>query len=148
MADYRVIQDRNNFRTSSSEGPIDREIIDQMTALGIDCRPLAGTLLLGDFTDLTALYRLFIRERMTEKVNDVIQKMKCSARIPVRPPRLLSRPLSLRLPDRKKQHREMADVPVGPPEVVMGPRRSSKPAVAPGKGPAMANIAGVSHETP
>jgi serine/threonine protein kinase len=54
---------------------IEKEIIDKMTQLGIDCHELHHSLLVGDFTELTALYRIFRRVATTECLKDVMQRV-------------------------------------------------------------------------
>jgi serine/threonine protein kinase len=66
------------WQTGEGESPearIDKEIIDQMTALGVNCHDLHQALLVGEFTELTALYRIFLREKATEKMKDLMQKV-------------------------------------------------------------------------
>jgi serine/threonine protein kinase len=58
---------------------IEREIIDKMTQLGIDCHELHHSLLVGDFTELTALYRIFRRQATTERLKDLMQRVGQSA---------------------------------------------------------------------
>jgi serine/threonine protein kinase len=82
QAEYTVLLERSNFESradgTTSEAVINRDVIDQITALGIDCHELPGSLLKGEFTELTALYRIYLRERATEKMKDLMDKMKTS----------------------------------------------------------------------
>jgi serine/threonine protein kinase len=57
------------------EAAIHKEIIDEMTALGIDCRELHHSLLVGDFTELTALYRIILREQTVEKMKGIMLRV-------------------------------------------------------------------------
>jgi hypothetical protein len=56
----------------SIEGFVDPEILEQMTQMGIETVSLRQQLLLGAYTELTAMYRMLRRERMTEHIRDVI----------------------------------------------------------------------------
>jgi serine/threonine protein kinase len=159
LAEYAVLQYPINFRAPTQEGPIDREVIDEMTALGVDCRPLSGALLLGEYTDLTALYRIFTRERRTEQMKNVMQKMRTSGSTALPGPRCIARPLPVRPADRRRVRPGTPGPGAGKPaepETLGTPnpprnmaRRSSKPAaVAQGGASVMATPVGVSHETP
>jgi serine/threonine protein kinase len=155
LAEYAVLQDPSNFRVVAPDVPVDREIIDKMTELGIDCHALSSALLMGEFTDLTAVYRIFVRERMTEQMKNVMQKMKMSGTKQV--PHLIARPIPVRPADRRKR---MSGTPVLParPEVTEAfatpimvrptARRSSKPILGTGAPPVIETVVGGSHETP
>jgi serine/threonine protein kinase len=52
---------------------IDRDAVDRMAALGIDCDDLPYALGANEFTDLTALYRMYIREKTTERLKELQQ---------------------------------------------------------------------------
>jgi serine/threonine protein kinase len=67
---------------------IDRDVIDRIIALGIDCRDLPHALVANEFTDLTALYRMYIREKTTEGMQETFQKVAGAGTAPlVRPQR-------------------------------------------------------------
>ena len=68
------------------EDGIDKEIIDNITAMGVDCHELHNSLLIGEFTELTALYRLLQRQKTTERMKDIMQHLSQSGRqaIPMR----------------------------------------------------------------
>jgi serine/threonine protein kinase len=90
-AEYTILLENENFepriRAVNADTAISREVIDEITALGIDCHELPSALLNGEFTELTALYRIVLRERAKEKMKDLMQKMqKCSASRVPRPP--------------------------------------------------------------
>jgi serine/threonine protein kinase len=155
MVEYAVLQERHGL-PSGSGGPIDREIIDQMTALGVDCRPLASALLFGELTDLTALYRIFVRERMTEEMKNVMQKMKSLAPKPAAA-QGLPRPSPVRPADRRKNAPATPSLAgkSGIGHVLPAPmvgrvavRRLSKPVVGPGHASEVANPAPGARETP
>jgi hypothetical protein len=57
------------------ENRIQKDIVDEMTAHGLDCRDLAHSLMFGEFTDLTALYGIFLRNRDTEKMKNLMAVM-------------------------------------------------------------------------
>jgi hypothetical protein len=46
---------------------IQKEIIDELARLGIDCHARVHPLLVHDLTELTAFYRIVLRQRITEK---------------------------------------------------------------------------------
>jgi tRNA A-37 threonylcarbamoyl transferase component Bud32 len=58
---------------------IDHEIIAAMTALGLDCRELPQLLLDGQCSDLTALYAILRREKMSERNKDLFARMPAAA---------------------------------------------------------------------
>ncbi|KAH0789324.1 CAMK family protein kinase [Histomonas meleagridis] len=69
-----------NFQATECPGKevINKEIVDKMVELGIDCHSLHQQLLNGDFTELTSMYRQLLKENITEKMKDVmhnVQKM-------------------------------------------------------------------------
>ena len=57
-------------------GAIDKEIVHKMMSLGIDCHPLHQQLLVGEFTELTAIYRQLEKERTTEKMKDLMRNLQ------------------------------------------------------------------------
>jgi serine/threonine protein kinase len=60
---------------TESRRAIDPEIIGKMMALGIDCHELRQSLLQDEFTDLTALYRILIREKICERNKDLLTRL-------------------------------------------------------------------------
>jgi serine/threonine protein kinase len=71
---------------------VDGDIIQAMTGFGIDCRELAGSLLVREFTDLTALYRIFRREKLIEKNRDLFRRITAAATRPATRGGFTSRP--------------------------------------------------------
>jgi hypothetical protein len=76
---------------------IDREVLDQMGGLGIDCRDIAHDLLLGEFSARTSVYKQLQRYRLTDRMKDLIAEMKkmrapCVARDATEPIRAAQRP--------------------------------------------------------
>jgi serine/threonine protein kinase len=62
-----------DLRERIKEGVVESEIVEQMTELGIETTSLRQQLLLGVFTELTAMYRMLRRERLTDTMNDLIR---------------------------------------------------------------------------
>jgi serine/threonine protein kinase len=60
---------------SAAQLVIQRDVIEQITGLGIDCHELPHSLLVGEFTPLTALYRIYQRQKTTEKMKDLMQRV-------------------------------------------------------------------------
>jgi serine/threonine protein kinase len=78
QTEYQVLlaESRLDARLGSGdEVVISKDIIDQITALGIDCHELHHSLLVGEFTELTALYRIIFRLRATEKMKDLMVRV-------------------------------------------------------------------------
>jgi hypothetical protein len=48
---------------------VDREIVDQLAALSVDCTLLPHQIIANNHTELTAMYRILKRKRMTEAMN-------------------------------------------------------------------------------
>jgi serine/threonine protein kinase len=46
------------------EAGVDREIVDQIMTLGVDCRQLAEQVIAGVWTDLTSLYKQYQRQKL------------------------------------------------------------------------------------
>jgi serine/threonine protein kinase len=65
----------SNWESQSCDAVSQKEIIDQITSYGIDCHGLSQALLTHEFTELTALYRIIFREKTTEKMKDLMQKV-------------------------------------------------------------------------
>jgi tRNA A-37 threonylcarbamoyl transferase component Bud32 len=83
QSDYAAMVAESRF-AAPSEGDeeavaVDPDIIQEMTAFGIDCHELPAALLIGEFTDLTALYRIFRRERLVEANKDLFQRVSGGA---------------------------------------------------------------------
>jgi serine/threonine protein kinase len=54
---------------------VDPDIIQQISGFGLDCRELAPALIVGEFTELTALYRIMRRDKLIEKNRDLFRRM-------------------------------------------------------------------------
>jgi hypothetical protein len=54
---------------------IDAAVISQMTHQGIDCHGLNETLLTGADTELSVLYRIFCRKKVTESLRGLIARI-------------------------------------------------------------------------
>jgi serine/threonine protein kinase len=76
QTEYTALISMQGTEQSCSESAVDKEIVDQMTGLGIDCHPLVQQLLVGDFTELTAMYKLLKKEKQTEKMKDLLQNLQ------------------------------------------------------------------------
>ena len=119
QAEYYALLQQWEHEGGQAENAIDREIIDKMTGLGIDCHELHNSLLIGEFTELTAIYRIFLREKTTEKMKDIMQKVAAASTVAKAPPRLQSMPMIA----------GKRDLPVGlPPMQKTMPRPGTKPA--------------------
>jgi serine/threonine protein kinase len=75
QSEYIALLGESKSDTGGQDAAIEKDIIDQMTQLGIDCHDLHQALLVGDFTELTALYRIFRRQTSTERLKDVMQRI-------------------------------------------------------------------------
>ncbi|OHS93266.1 hypothetical protein TRFO_40422 [Tritrichomonas foetus] len=75
-----LIQDyfgQSIFSDNIVEGSIDKEIVDKMTNLGIDCRKLHQQILINEYTEITAIYRMLANDKLKEKMRalmDLFQK--------------------------------------------------------------------------
>jgi serine/threonine protein kinase len=159
QAEYAVLLERSNFehRSDGTDAVIDREVIDTIAGLGIDCHELHSSLLKGEFTELTALYRIYLRERATEKMKDLMHKMQTSgASRAVRPPS--ARPIVVKPTPPSPGRSPFAPAPtVGgvSPRVLATPvaahaasRRGSRPVAVRRNVPGAADAGGASYETP
>jgi hypothetical protein len=54
---------------------IDAEIVTQMTQFDVDCHDLPQALLAGEENEKTILYKLLVRERLTEKMKDLMRQL-------------------------------------------------------------------------
>jgi hypothetical protein len=64
----------------SAESAIDAEIITQMTNIGIDCHDLHQALLTkGEENDTTVIYKIFFRQKLTENMCGLMQKVAAGA---------------------------------------------------------------------
>jgi serine/threonine protein kinase len=76
QTEYSALTNIQLTNPAAPESAIDKEIVDQMTALGIDCHPLHQQLLTGAFSELTAIYRQLLKERTTEKMKDLVANLQ------------------------------------------------------------------------
>jgi serine/threonine protein kinase len=49
---------------------VDREIVDRISAMGLDTRELVPALLSGQYTEMTAIYSMMRRNSLTDKIRD------------------------------------------------------------------------------
>jgi hypothetical protein len=78
---------------------IDAEVRTQMTQLGIDCHDLHESLLSqADDTELTVLYRILIRQKLTENMKGLMQNVALGSIAGTKPTRQSSFP-KLLMPD-------------------------------------------------
>lgn len=62
-----VLSNRNRGASSGMD-PIDRDIVSSMTDLGYDCSTLVSSILCGEITPLTAVYRMLRKEKIIDLV--------------------------------------------------------------------------------
>lgn len=79
QTEYAALVNQNFGEKNLTESAIDKEIVDQMVNFGIDCHPLHQQLLVGDFTELTSIYRQLVKEKITEKMKDIMQNIQNAA---------------------------------------------------------------------
>ena len=79
QTEYYALINQHFGEMSTTESAIDKEIVDQMTGFGIDCHPLHQQLLVGEFTELTSIYRQLEKEKTTEKMKDLMQNLQSAA---------------------------------------------------------------------
>jgi hypothetical protein len=60
---------------SAQERSIDSGIVAKMIGMKVDCRHLHGSLLTGESTELTALYRMLHRDKLTEQNRDLMARI-------------------------------------------------------------------------
>jgi serine/threonine protein kinase len=81
------IQQWDTGEGQSANSMIDAEVITRMTQLGVDCHDLHEALLnQGDDTELTVMYRILIREKLTENMKGLMQRVAQGAAVSIRPP--------------------------------------------------------------
>jgi hypothetical protein len=78
-----LVQEAGQGIWESGEGPsasmIDPDIIGMMNGMGVDCHRLTEELLADEFTDLTGLYRILRREKITERNKDLFTRVPALA---------------------------------------------------------------------
>jgi hypothetical protein len=82
QTEYSALQNIQLTNPMAPESAIDKEIVDRMTALGIECHPLHQQLLTGVFSELTAIYRQLLKERTTEKMKDLFANLQNAGQRP------------------------------------------------------------------
>jgi hypothetical protein len=60
----------------SDVGPIDPEIVDQMSQFGIDCSQLPAAIALNEYTNETAVYRQLKRSKWTDRMKGLLEEMQ------------------------------------------------------------------------
>jgi serine/threonine protein kinase len=65
-----------NTRVFYHDGSVDKDILDRMSMFGIDCRDLTQGLIMREYSGLTAIYREFRREKITELMKNLLDDMK------------------------------------------------------------------------
>jgi serine/threonine protein kinase len=77
---YSTLQSirRSSFDTSQESG-IDKELVDRIQQIGLDPKPLFQQLLSDEFTELTAVYRMLERDRLTDSMKDVMRAMQAAS---------------------------------------------------------------------
>ena len=79
QTEYAALITQQFGELSNTESAIDKEIVDQMMSFGIDCHPLHQQLLVGEFTELTSIYRQLEKNKTTEKMKDLLQNVQTAA---------------------------------------------------------------------
>jgi serine/threonine protein kinase len=69
---FKLPLHRNNLLLSNN---IDREIVDQIAALDIDVMGLTAQILDGEYNDVTAIYHILSRDRVTDRVTELMQRI-------------------------------------------------------------------------
>ncbi|OHT10126.1 SNF1-related protein kinase catalytic subunit alpha KIN11 [Tritrichomonas foetus] len=65
---------------------IDKEIVDKISRMGVDTRALYESILTNEFTELTGIYRMLAKQKATEQMKDLMQKIQTNT--PVQQPAL------------------------------------------------------------
>ncbi|OHT13668.1 carbon catabolite derepressing protein kinase [Tritrichomonas foetus] len=76
QTEYSALISKNLGERPTTEAGIDKEIVDKMISLGVDCHPLHQQLLVGEFSELTAIYKMLTKDKMTEKMKDLMQSIQ------------------------------------------------------------------------
>ncbi|OHT13671.1 CAMK family protein kinase [Tritrichomonas foetus] len=58
---------------------IDKEIVDKINKYGVDTRSLYQSILTNEFNELTAIYRQLTKQKSTEQMKDLMQKLQTNA---------------------------------------------------------------------
>ena len=54
---------------------VDRDIVDTIQSFGIDVKALTNSLLCGEYNELTAIYLILRREKITDKIKEMMQSL-------------------------------------------------------------------------
>jgi serine/threonine protein kinase len=65
---------------SRMDGVIDQDIVRRLVDLGVDCRLLHTQLLVGEMSEIAAMYRQIFKAQVTERMKDAIDKMQSRSR--------------------------------------------------------------------
>ncbi|OHT00583.1 CAMK family protein kinase [Tritrichomonas foetus] len=96
QTEYNNLNNLEVLKNLDVNKSFDYEIIDQITQLGLDISQLHASLLSGDFTELTGLYMILEREKITEKMKDIMKQI--SATTPIGVYKNPMRPIYIRPP--------------------------------------------------
>ena len=80
QTEYAALMNANMRERPVTEAGIDKEIVDKMTNLGLDCHHLHQQLLVSEFTELTAIYKMLHKDKLTEQMKDLLQNAQASAK--------------------------------------------------------------------
>lgn len=79
--EYTVVQ-QMRMKTARPKGYVNREIVEKMRELGFNCQQLHQNLLNDEFTEVVAVYRMFLRAEKTEQMKNMINEMRGVAQAP------------------------------------------------------------------
>jgi hypothetical protein len=51
---------------------VEREVVDRLTGLGVECRAIDQQVVGGQHTEVTAMYRMLFRDRLTEAMTQLV----------------------------------------------------------------------------
>jgi serine/threonine protein kinase len=67
------------FTEAAGQSAYDKEIVDRMTELGLECKQLHSQLVIGECTALTTIYHILLRERQTDAMSLATQELRGAA---------------------------------------------------------------------
>jgi serine/threonine protein kinase len=74
---YSALQSiRHSSFDTAQESGIDKELVDRIQEIGLDPKPLFEQLLNDEFTELTAVYRILERDRLTNSMKEVMRALQ------------------------------------------------------------------------
>jgi serine/threonine protein kinase len=76
QTEYAGLVNAHLGESGGSEPVIDKEVVDQMTGMGIDCKLLHQQILMGEFTELTAMYRELLKNKTTDAMKDILANLQ------------------------------------------------------------------------